>query len=319
HWKPDVAIWTESELWPNLILMTDHRHVPMALLNARMSLKSYHLWSRFRGTIRTLVRCFGLICPQTKEDAERFEQFGARNVHMLGNLKHDSPPLPADSKEMGSLLGQINGRHVWVASSTHQGEEEMIAEAHSKIKIQHPDVITIIVPRHPDRGSRIASRLRDAGYEVRLRSKAETIDETTDIYIADTIGELGIFYRMAGIVFIGGSLVPHGGQNPLEPARLDCALITGPHTDNFANVCAELEAKKALMRVKDIPELSATVSELMRDHEKQETLAHTALALAKDKQGVLDEVLKQLAPLMEKVTEPASQPAETSKAKNEKA
>lgn len=300
HWKPDVAVWTESELWPNLITMTHARGCPMALLNARMSLKSYHLWTRFRGTIGALVRAFDLVCPQSDEDAERYAAFGARNMHMLGNLKHDSPPLQADSKDMAAVLAQVADREVWVASSTHNGEEALIAEAHGKLAVDHNTLLTIIAPRHPQRGGKIAAELAESGYQVALRSRGDDITEATDIYIADTLGELGLFYRIAGIVFIGGSLVPHGGQNPLEPARLDCALITGPHTSNFTAICSELESRKALLRVQNVSELVSEVHSLLRDHSRQEELAQTALKLAQDKQGVLRQVVETLDPLLQK-------------------
>lgn len=298
HWKPDVAVWTESEIWPNLIMMTRARGCPMALLNARMSLGSYHAWTRLRGIIRPLVRAFDLVCPQSEDDAERYTDFGARNLQMLGNLKHDAPPLPADSKDMASLLAQLGDRPVWVASSTHNGEELLLAEAHSKLVLDHPALLTIIAPRHPARGSKIAEELTEQGLQVALRSRGEDITDSTDIYVADTMGELGLFYRIAGIVFIGGSLVPHGGQNPLEPARLDCALITGPHTGNFAAICSELESRKALLRVQNVSELVTEIGTLLRDHAKQEELAQTALKLAGDKQGVLIQVRDALMPLL---------------------
>lgn len=298
HWRPDVAIWTESEIWPNLITLTRAQGCPMALLNARMSLRSYRTWTRFPRSIGILVRAFDLICPQSDDDAERYRHFGARNLHMLGNLKHDSPPLPADSGEMASLQAQIGERPVWVASSTHHGEEALIAEAHGKLAGDHPSLLTIIAPRHPQRGGKIAEELTGRGYRVALRSRGEAPDGSTGIYIADTLGELGIFYRIAGIVFIGGSLVPHGGQNPLEPARLDCALLTGPHTDNFTAICGELESRQALLRVQDVSELVAEVHSLLRDHARQEELAHAALALAQEKQGVLSQVMAELEPLL---------------------
>lgn len=300
HWKPDVAIWTESELWPNLITLTESSGCAMVLLNARMSPKSYGLWTRLEGVIRPLVRAFDVICPQSEEDARHYARFGARNVQMLGNLKHDVPPLPADSKAMAALLGQIGDRPVWIAASTHSGEESLIAEAHGKLRNDHPSLLTFIAPRHADRGPKIAAELAEKGCAAVLRSRGEAIDENTDIYIADTMGELGIFYRIAGIVFVGGSLVPHGGQNPLEPARLDCALITGPHTHNFTAICNELEERAALLRVQNVSELVTEVGLLLRDHGRQERVAHAALALALEKQGVLDRVFAALNPLLEK-------------------
>lgn len=304
HWKPDMALWAESEIWPNLIILTYKQGIPMALINARMSPKSYAWWCRFPVTLRSLVRRFDLICPQSTEDADKYRHFYSRNIEMLGNLKHDSPPLPADSREMGVLLAQIGDRPVWIAASTHNGEEKAIAEAHQTLKTDHPGLLTIVAPRHPQRGAKIVTELAEAGLGASLRSRKEPITENTDIYVADTIGELGIFYRIASIVFIGGSLVPHGGQNPLEPARLDCALLTGPHTDNFISVCAELEEKKALLRVYNATDLARTVGELLRDNEKQELLAKAALQCAESKQGVLVALITRLTPLMEHALKP---------------
>lgn len=263
-------------------------------------MKSYHVWCRFPQTIRTLVRSFDMVCPQSAEDMEHFQHFGARNPQMLGNLKHDSPPLPADSKAMGALVTQIADRPVWVAASTHPGEGTICADAAEKLLPDYPSLLTIIAPRHPERGEKMAATLREDGWKVSLRSKDEPITETTEIYIADTIGELGIFYRIAGIVFVGGSLVERGGQNPMEAARLDCALIAGPHTGNFNAIYAELEAKKAIIRVRNAEELAKEVADMLRDHEHQEAFAQIALKLATEKQGVLTRVLELLQPLLQK-------------------
>lgn len=300
HWKPNVAIWTESELWPNLITLTKASGCSMALLNARMSAKSYKLWMRFEAMIRPLIGAFDLICPQSEEDARHYSHFGAQSVQMLGNLKHDVPPLPANEAAVASLRAQIGDRPVWVAASTHNGEESLIAEVHRKLSEDHPRLLTIIVPRHAVRGSKIAEELTGKGLITALRSRGESINDDMGIYVADTMGELGIFYRIATIVFVGGSLVPHGGQNPLEPARLGCALITGPHTHNFTTICNELEERKALLRVQDAGGLAAEVGLLLCDPSRQEQAAHAALALAREKQGVLEHVLAALIPLLEK-------------------
>lgn len=201
---------------------------------------------------------------------------------------------------MAHLLQQVGDRPVWVAASTHQGEESTIAEVHQQLQEDFPELLTIIAPRHPHRGTRIAEDIRTMRLSVALRSAREPIEPSTHVYIADTLGELGLFYRMASIVFVGGSLVPHGGQNPLEPARLDCALISGPHTDNFAAICAEFEKHGALRRVHSAKELAEEVRTLLRDQNLQESLAMEAQKLASGKHGIMDTLFEQLAPLLEK-------------------
>lgn len=299
RWKPDMAIWTESELWPNTVGLTARRHCAMVLLNARMSAKSFRSWQRFPQTAQQLLSYFHLILPQSELDETRFAQLGAPELQMLGNLKHDAPPLPADPDKLEALAEKIGTRHLWLASSTHPGEERMIAEAHAKLKADYPDMLTFIVPRHPERGPKIAAELGELGYRIALRSRDNAINRETDFYIADTIGELGIFYRLADIVFMGGSLVPHGGQNPLEPARLHCALLTGPHTGNFTAICAELDEKEALMRVHTVSELAMAVGLMFHNTALLKKQAEHAFALASEKQGVLERVLLALSPLLQ--------------------
>lgn len=298
HWKPSTAIWVESELWPNLITMTQKK-CNMVILNARMSSSSYKKWRKYKSLCKIMLRCFSATLPQSEEDARRFEYLGAKNIQYIGNLKFDAPTLSSPSKEMGEMVGMIGERPVWVAASTHHNEEERIAKIHSTIKERYPSLLTIIIPRHVHRGSEIVASIRQSNLTAALRSKKEKITETTDIYIADTMGELGIFYRLSPIVFIGGSLIQHGGQNPLEPARLDCAIILGPHMDNFIEVTKELEDKKACLCVQGDKELGTTVRELLRDHEQQEKLATAAKELVEEKSGLLEKVIEQLVPYIE--------------------
>jgi 3-deoxy-D-manno-octulosonic-acid transferase len=263
HWKPDVAFWVESEFWPNMMEMTHDTGCPMVLLNARVSRRSFRRWQRFRTSIEQLLCLFTMILAKSDEDASRLRNLGAdaHKVSVQGNLKFSAPALEADPKLTSEILGQIGGRRIWLAASTHSGEEEIIAGVHNQVKTTYPDLLTVIVPRHSRRGKEIAATIEKMEMRVALRSAKDEISSSTDIYVADTMGELGIFYRLAGIVFIGGSLVPHGGQNPFEPALLDCTILYGPHMDNFKEFCHELEVVHGAVLVKNEKVLAARVDE----------------------------------------------------------
>lgn len=296
HWKPDFALWVESELWPNAILRTRAAGCPMALVNGRMSDRSFRMWRRFRPASAALLRCFSPLLAQSAADAGKLRGLGGDNAQYPGNLKFDAPPLPAPPGAAEDFLRAAGGRQLWLAASTHPGEEEQIAAAHLQLRERQPGLLTVIAPRHARRGPEVAARLAAMGLGAALRSRGEAIAPSTDIYIADTMGELGLFYRVAGIAFIGGSLVPHGGQNPLEAARLGCAVICGPNMENFAEICAEMEAGNALLRVADRAHLAVAVEELLRVRERRESLARAALAAVNERQGALSRIAQALAP-----------------------
>lgn len=299
HWKPDIALWVESEFWPNLLMETS-KVAPIILMNARVSNTSFSKWQRYKAFIRQILSSFTLCLPQSPEDARRLQVLGAEHVKFIGNLKYDAPALPSDSKKMSQLLGMIEDRHIWVAASTHSGEEEILAGAHQILHETYSDLLTIIIPRHANRGAEIAVMLREKGLKVALRSKEEAIQPETDIYVADTMGELGIFYRLTPIVFIGGSLVPHGGQNPLEAARLECAIIAGNHMDNFLDICRELEDNNAILRVNSKETLAEAVHSMIYDGDKREKLKANATQVAAAKGEILNAYVEEICPYIEK-------------------
>src|SRR5437763_4827145 len=215
HWRPSLALFIESDLWPNLILSSAARRLPMVLINGRMSQRSFPRWRRVAGTISALLDKFDVCLAQSQTDADRFATLGSRNVVVTGNLKLDVPAPPADPNKLDMLMAMTRGRPVVVAASTHPGEEEILTETHRRLAGYFPKLLTVIVPRHPDRGEAIARMIAASGLNPTLRSHEDLPTATTDIYVADTMGELGLFYRLAPIVFMGGSLVEHGGQNPL--------------------------------------------------------------------------------------------------------
>ena len=305
HWKPNLALWAESELWPNLVTEARARGCQLVLLNARMSEKSYSRWAQFRGLIEPMLHSFLAVFPQSARDADRFKMLGAKDVRMLGNLKLDAPPLPCNMALLTALKHLIGERPVWLGASTHPGEEIQLASIHLGLKAHYPNLLTIIVPRHAERGKALASELIGAGLSVARRSAGETPLPYTDIYLADTMGELGLFYRLADIVFIGGSLVPHGGQNPLEPARLDCAILCGPHMENFQDVCDEMITQRALGRVTNAEQLAQAVHALFQDTGRRTWLIQSAHGYIDSRGGVIDKMLTTLKPMLEQLNRPA--------------
>ncbi|MEX0814386.1 MAG: glycosyltransferase N-terminal domain-containing protein, partial [Dongiaceae bacterium] len=265
HWRPDLAIWIESELWPNLIVETRARGVPTALVNGRLSERSFRRWRRAPGLAAELLGGFAVVLGQDPAQTERLAALGAFAATCAGNLKFAAEPLPADPAALADLRRAVAGRPSWLAASTHPGEEEIVAAAHARLAASWPGLLTVIAPRHPARGGAIHRLLVDRGLSVARRSRGEPIGPATEIYLADTVGELGLFYRIAGVAFLGGSLVGHGGHNPLEPARLGTAVLSGPQTFNFAPIYARLLAAGAARAVADAPTLAAAVGELLPD------------------------------------------------------
>lgn len=316
HWQPDFALFVESEFWPNLLLEAKN-YCPMVLINGRISEQSYFRWQRFRSSIRQLLECFSFIFPGSRDDARRFKNLDAANVEFLGNIKYDAPNLAADSKVTSEILAQMGSHRIWLAASTHPGEEAMIATVHTQLKETFPELMTIIVPRHNSRGDEITQMLQSLKLSVSQRSKQEHIVEETDIYLVDTMGELGIFYRLSGIAFIGGTLVPHGGHNPIEAARLDCAVVCGPHMENFSGIFSEFKDAHAILSVDTIDSLYTKVEWLLRDQEQQEALAKAAHDLVDEKQGVTDNIMQHIAPLLPSNDTSIKQQTEADNAPNE--
>lgn len=298
HWRPDLALWVESEFWPNLLRETARRKVPLVLLNARISPRSFRGWQRFRGTIGTLLGCFDLCMAQSEDEARRLGALGAANVRAPGNLKLAAPPLPNDTAELARLQSMIGGRPVWLASSTHPGEDETVGAAHDRLRGNIGGLLTIVVPRHAERGPSIADLLGGRGLRVALRSRGDPITGETDIYVADTMGELGLFYRLAEVVFVGGSLIPHGGQNLLEPARLDCAVLHGPHMENFPVITREFAEAGAAATVTNADELAEAVRALLTEEAARRERMEAGRKVAGQKAEILDAVFELLEPYL---------------------
>ena len=298
HWQPQLGLFVESEFWPSLLRGAAARGTCLVLLNGRVSAESYRGWRRARPLIAELLGCFSLITARTLEDRDRLLALGAGQVASPGDLKAAAPPLGADAAELVRLQAVLADRPLWLAASTHAGEERIAGETQRALKVRIPGLLTLVAPRHPRRAGKIRRELESLGLTVALRSLGEPIAADTDVYLADTIGELGLWCRLAQIVFVGGSLVAHGGQNLLEPAKLDCAILAGPHTANFARLAAEMAEAGALREVGGPAALTAAVAELQAQPAQRQALATAAYRYAEAQAGVLESVMEALAPLL---------------------
>ncbi len=265
HWQPDLVLWFESDFWPAMLSSIKKKNIPLILVNGRISNKSFKRWQQFDYISKELLSCFTFCLGQSEEDAYRLRVLGARDSTCLGNLKFAGLPIPVDEEKKEAISKQINGRPVWCISSTHSNEEAQLAKHLSKLLESTPNLLTIIAPRHPQRGTEIKTELEAMGYKTSLRSANESITDETQIYIADTIGEVGIWYNLCPIVFIGGSLIPHGGQNFMEPSRIRDAVIVGPHMHNFTDAMQRAQKADAIIQVNSAEDVIDNVK-LMLDN-----------------------------------------------------
>lgn len=295
-WRPDAGAFVESELWPNLLAATSARGVPMALVNARMSARSAARWARLPGLARETLGRFRLVLARSGEDAARLEGFGIEAA-CWGDLKAAAPPLPADAAALAALREAVGGRSVLLAASTHPGEDAAVIAAHRTLAAERP-LLTIIVPRHPERGRAIAAEAEAAGLVTARRATGALPGRDVAIYVADTLGELGLFYRLADAALVGGSLVPHGGQNPLEPARLGCAMAFGPHMGNFEGAVARLLAAGGAVRVPGPAALAETLRDMLWLPGRGRALADAAAAVADRDAGLPGRVAEALLDLL---------------------
>jgi 3-deoxy-D-manno-octulosonic-acid transferase len=298
HWRPSLALFIESDLWPNLILSSAARRLPMVLINGRMSPRSFPRWRRVSATISALLGRFDICLAQSRVDAERFSALGCANVVTTGNLKLDVPAPPADTQKLERLMLATRGRPVIVAASTHPGEEEILLQAHRTLSGFFPGLLTVIVPRHPDRGPAIALTVATSGLAGALRSRDELPKAATEVYVADTLGELGLFYRLAPIVFMGGSLVRHGGQNPIEAVKLGAATVHGPHVFNFADVYEALDSSGGARRADDLEALVKQLGQLLADPDACNTVNAAGSRVVEELGGALERTLSALEPYL---------------------
>lgn len=293
HWRPDGTAFVESELWPNLIAACRARGIPLMLVNGRMSARSFRNWRLLPNFARQMIGAFDRVHAQSEDYAARLAELGARALEPPGNLKLAAPRLEVDAAEAQRLRSAIGARPCWLAASTHSGEEALAGAVHRDLLGAHPDLLTIVAPRHADRGAAVAAELGGAP----RRSLGE-MPPPGGIWVADTMGELGLLYSLAPIVFVGRSLAGRGGQNPLEAARFGCAIAVGPHTENFQATMAGLEQAGGLTRVADGQALTRWVGQMLRDEGARERAGRAAQSVADGESALPDQVARALLDLL---------------------
>lgn len=298
HWRPSLGLFVESDLWPNLILTSSKGRVPLVLLNGRMSEQSFKGWRSVGKTAAALLGKFDLCLTQSALDGDRFAELGARTVHVTGNLKLDVPAPPADETKLQALKAAIGSRPVIVAASTHPGEEILLIDAHRRLRQRFSGLLTIIVPRHPERGRGILDFAGAAQMRAMLRSHDVLPNPQTDIYIADTMGELGLIYRVAPIVYMGGSLVEHGGQNPIEAVKLGAAIVHGPHVWNFTEIYAALDAARGAAEVENVDQLTDRFGYWLIDGAARRVAADAGQKTVERLGGALKRTMAELEPYL---------------------
>jgi 3-deoxy-D-manno-octulosonic-acid transferase len=299
NWRPDLAMFVESELWPNLLALTAGRGIPVILLNGRLSAASFRRWVGWPHLGRKLFANFALILAQDDVQADRFRALGAAQVETPGDLKAAVAPPPADPDGLASLRAMVAGRTIWLAASTHPGEEAVVIAAHRTLEARYPGLLTIIAPRHPARGDAVAALVEDAGLSLRRRSRGEMPQSDGAIYLVDTMGEMGLFYRLAPVVLVAGSLAmgaPLGGHNPLEAAALGCAVLHGPDTANSREVTLALDVAGAAMIVDGVEGLIGALEQLLGDRARVMAMGEAGQHVAAEQAAVIDRVMTQLEP-----------------------
>ena len=303
HWRPDLAILAESEIWPSMLQALRQRRTPVALVNARLSERSIAAWMRMPATAVELFGQFRLATAQTDAIAEAIIALGTPRdrVRVGPELKSLAPPLPVED----GLLAQVEtwraSRPLWLAASTHPGEDQVMLDAHALVRRTRPDALLVIVPRHPERGDDIARLAAERGFVTDQRSRRSGGDQSpasaTQVHVADTLGELGLWYRIAEMAFIGASLIARGGHNPFEAANLECAILHGPNLANFADAYARLDTAGAAIMIRDEVTLADAVIRLLDDAEALRAMRDTALSLRATDTAGLDDLVGDLLAL----------------------
>jgi 3-deoxy-D-manno-octulosonic-acid transferase len=299
HWQPDLAIIAESEIWPMTILELGARRVPQVLVNGRLSDRSFASWRKRANIAEALFENLAHVVAQSELDGERFRALGARPVTVSGNLKVDTAPPPADEKALQALKRQIGARPTWAAISTHDGEEIIATEVHATLRARHPGLLTIIVPRHPDRADALAAQISGMEMKAARRSKGDRITADIDILLGDTIGEMGLYLRLTEIAFVGRSLTSEGGQNPLEPAMLDTAVLAGRNVQNFRDSYQRLLESGGAKLVRDRAMLAGAVNYLLANDAARHEMMAAGVATVDEMRGALARTLRALEPYIQ--------------------
>lgn len=303
HWSPDAVFWMESELWPNMLMDIQSRNIPTALVNGRLSPRSFKRWSMFKKSIAEILKTFDLVLTQTEQEQHYYTELGATKVLTTDNLKYSASPLGYDEADYNALKKAIGNRPFWLYASTHKGEEQLACDIHTELKKDMPNLLTIVVPRHPERGPEISDICEANELDGVLRRQIKRLpDIDTDIYIANTLGELGLFYSLSPIACIGRSFSDDGGggHNPIEAAQLNCAVLHGPNVQNLSDIFDEMDSAGAALKIEKKDDFAPLLKDLLSTSEKQDELQRRGFDFAAAKTRVIDTVMKEIQPLLNK-------------------
>ena len=296
HFKPQLGLLMETELWPNLIAAAKARKIPLALVNARLSARSQRGYQRFPKLIRPALASLQVVAAQTTADAERLIAIGAQNVSAVGNIKFDVTPSP-EKRELGAQWRAVLGtRTIWLAASTREGEEALILDAFTRVK--RPDLLLLLVPRHPQRFAEVAAMVRERGLALCRRSEGSQPTAETRVWLGDSMGEMPAYYSVADIALIGGTLLPFGGQNLIEAAACGCPVLVGPHTFNFAQATEDSIACGAAKRIADADDAASSVDTLLSDGEALQSMRSAALNFSQAHRGATARTMALIGEVM---------------------
>ncbi|MGN0860150.1 MAG: lipid IV(A) 3-deoxy-D-manno-octulosonic acid transferase [Stenotrophomonas sp.] len=297
HYQPQIALILETELWPNLLFGCRQRQIPVYILNARLSARSLRGYRLLGPLIRRALRTVTFVAAQSADDAQRFVQLGAapEQVAALGNLKFDIA-APDRQDMIDAFAAHVDpARPVWIAASTHEGEEAAVLEIHRQLRALHPGLLLLWVPRHPERFDKVAGLVREQGWAVATRTDQRWPQADTEVFVVDTLGELMGFFACASVAFVGGSLQPIGGHNLLEPAAMATATVTGPHLHNFSEISRRMREAGALLIGQDRDEVAGMLDSLLRDGQRCQAMVRAGLELVANGRGAVDRILALIA------------------------
>lgn len=297
HWKPSLVLWTESEFWPNILTEIKERKIPALLLNVRISGKSYNKWKFAKGFISEILEAFSL-CMGPRTEIEKLIQLGAKNAQVCDNIKYCTKAQAFSEDSLNELQKSIGSRHIVLWSSTHRGEEDIAVSIHKELLKDFPDIMTIILPRHPNRKEEIKELLAKSGMKAKFRSNQELPSAEDSFYVADTMGETGLLYKLCNICVMGGSFAEIGGHNIIEPAHFGCKIFYGPSMFNFATIKEDFEERKASLSVNTPEEMAEKLKEALKTPENFSKMGEEAMKLAKEKEKIMDNIMERIAPFI---------------------
>ena len=291
YWKPSLAIFIESEIWPNMLMNIKKKSVPLILLNARITKKSYNQWSMISSTSKILFGSFDICLSQNHETQKYLKSLGSKKIKFIGNLKYSESRNEKKNNFDNNLKKTFKSKKIWCAASTHNTEEKICALAHKKLKKKYRNLLTVIIPRHTQRVKDIIGEIKDLGLKIQTHSTSSKLSKNTEIFIVDTYGETKPFYKICKTVFLGGSLINHGGQNPLEPARLGCKIFHGPYVQNFTEVYKLLEKNNLSSKFQNIDQLTLLVDQSFK---KNTNYIRKIIKLKKMGSNILNQTLNEI-------------------------